>query len=859
MSSIRERALRSLEVLDAGRPLVQLVDEILTAYPDPYVLARQHARRILHQRTGKAIDPRFVWWHQFEEGIGSGLSFTGWSHSGVPKKSMPITELIVQRFDAHFQQATDELDLYGGFYRQGPHAGTFDERNEVPLLGSAVQQDLWALDFAVLFRAEVERFWTVHGAHFRVLAKVSLLGHAQLAKRAGRITEQDLTRLRKMVNNQLLPTHLPTVALLLHDHTDGPLTIFRYAFGEVDRGCFYSLVAEDGRVVLYRPWAEQALQGFESQVAMAGWLREQLQDAATLDAYARAAHLDVHDPERASVVRAQLKSIGDSSDDQAAAVVLGYLQRVVTKNLFVHLSDQGAAEMRHNAESILTNADLRRVIWTGYLAAFLKVFGGFAPMGWPMTLTLLGASIAKVALDVDTAANATSDGERKAALREAVIDTLFAALNMVDLGFASSFASLSYEVPASERGISLANWQPHSPAPFELQERSANQVLDGELETAGRMRGVSIDSQGACWILLEGVSYRVRYSHELAAWLIVSPDEPFAFGPLHPVQLDDEGLWHLLTPPGLLGGSPPAIETMPSVTSAYWDRYVRVNAAQSAVQSAAALQRQKSLLRQWSVHDLEPGSAPALDPHGLDCVQVEGVTHYSYRSGREYFNSLIEYYTSDEAKVNDVFRSGVYRYGDEDDYIQDLADSLEQLPKSNQATLYRGGHSGRGTGGGRYRNGALRVGDVLINTDLTSFTENPYKVGEFASSNNAQAPAGLPGVFDDSSIVFELPAGHYHDGTPISPFSLYWDEGETLFLPGKYFRIDKLEQVYGEHYRFIHVLLSQVSGPVTGPVYDLRSAELFDRASFVSRIRTPALAERFFPASGARGSSLLEQ
>ncbi|MFB4392983.1 MULTISPECIES: dermonecrotic toxin domain-containing protein [unclassified Pseudomonas] len=859
MSSIKERAQRSLEALDAGRPLVRLIDQVLASYPDPYMLAHKQASRILLARSGKALDPRFVWWHQFQGGSGSDRSFTGWQHSGTPRKSSHITELVVNRFDAHFQQAPDELDQYGGFYRQGAQAGTFNERNEVAVLGSAVQQDLWALDFAVYYRAEIERFWNTHNQDFRVLARINLLGHATVAKRDGRITATDLQRVRQMVHTQLLPTRLPTVAILSQDHTSGPLTVSRYAIDQVDRAVFYSLAAEDGRVLLYRPWSSEALQGFDSEQAMASWLRTELQDTTVLAAYLRAAHVSARDPDRIVAVRTHLKGIADSADEQAAAAVLTFLRRPVTQNLFVYLADLACQEMRQNADTILSNADLRRAMWSGYLSAFLRVFGGFAPMGWPITLTLLGVSVAKVALDVETALTAMSTSERKQAMREAVLDSLFAALNMVDLGFASSFALLSYEVPVSERNISLASWEPQALAPAFLQQQAANQVLDGELGSWGRLREVSIDSQGGCWILLEGVSYRVRYSHELAVWLIVSPDAPFAFGPLHPVQLDDDGVWRLLAPPRLVGGNPPVVQGMPSVTSEFWNRYLRVDTAQSGAQSTASLRRQKSLLRDWPVHELEQGVAPAVDENGLDCVHVDGAKHYSYRYGRDYYNSLIEYYTSDESKVNDVFRSGTYRYGDEDDYISDLANSLEALPKSNQVTLYRGGHSGRGTGGNRYRTGALRVGDVLINTDITSFTENPYKVGEFASTDKAHAPAGMSGVFDDSSIIFELPAGYYHDGTPISAFSLYWDEGETLFLPGKYFRIDKLEQVHGEHYRFIHVVLRQISAPVTGPVYDLRSAELFDRTHFVSRIRTPAIVERFFPPPGASGSSLLEQ
>jgi len=112
----------------------------------------------------------------------------------------------------------------------------------------------------------------------------------------------------------------------------------------------------------------------------------------------------------------------------------------------------------------------------------------------------------------------------------------------------------------------------------------------------------------------------------------------------------------------------------------------------------------------------------------------------------------------------------------------------------------------------------------------------------------AQAPGGLPGLFDDSSVVFELAAGRYRGATPISAFSIYWKEGESLMLPGHYLRIEGLEQVYGEHYRFIKVTLGQTGKPASGPVYDLRTGLPFDEAAYRAQFRTPTLAQRFFPA-----------
>ncbi|MDH0649340.1 hypothetical protein N5D48_21740 [Pseudomonas sp. GD03858] len=860
MSTISERVERSLDTLDAGRPIIHLVSSIIRDYPDPYALARKHAQRIVLKHTGKAMDPRFVWWHQFDGASSSSRSFTGWEHSGVPKKSMHLAELVVQRFDARFQQAPDELDLYGGFYRQGRHATAFNERNELPMLGSAVQQDLWALDFAVAYRAELASFWSTYGAQFRVLAKINLLGQAHAAKREGHITVEDWTRLRAMVSNELSITGVPTLDQLQRDSTENPLVASRYAIDRVDRGCLYSFAAQDGRVVLYRPWAAEALRGFESERAMAAWLRAQLHDTDTLAVYLQAAHVDERDTERMTQIKAKLKSLGDSHSDQATQALLSYLRMPIAGEMFRYLGDRAHEEMQQNAAAMLDNADLRKAMWSGYLAAFLRVFGGFAPLGWPMTLTLLGASVAKVALDVDVAANAVDDQTRRAALSDAIFDSVFAALNMADLGFQSSFASLTYEAAINERGASLTDWQPTRSVSPALQGYEANQVLNDELALSGRLRGIRIDEQGGCWIVLDGLTYRVRYSQDLAVWLIVPANDPFAFAPLHPVRLDDSGAWQLLEPPRLLGGSPPSIEGVPNTTSRFWDGYLKADSLHSSVASASALHRQKALLqRQGAVPALVPGAAPTLDSHGLDCVMVAGALSYSYRYDREYFNSLIEYYTSDESKVNDVFRSGNYRYGDEDDYIKDLADSLERLPRNNTVKLYRGGHSSRGTGGDAYRQRRLRVGDVLVNTDITSFTENPYKVGEFASTNRTQALDSMVGVFDDSSIIFELPAGQYQSGTPISPFSLYWDEGETVFLPGSYFRIDKLEQVYGEHYHFLHVTLSQTVAPLSGAVYDLRTGQVFDRARFVSRLRTAALAQRFFPAPAASTSSLLEQ
>ncbi|MFJ3063938.1 dermonecrotic toxin domain-containing protein [Pseudomonas sp. NPDC087039] len=833
--------------MDAAAPLVQLLDAIIRDFPDPYALAGQRAARILRKHTGRDMDPRFVWWHQFNTESSSPRAFTGWQHSGPPQKSMLMDELVINRFDVYFQDASDELDMRGGFYRQGPHATTYDERNEVPMLGSEVQQDLWALDFAVLYRAEVERFWSTYSANFRVMAKFKLLGQGATALSGDRISLLDWQRLRAMTSDDLAHDILPTLAGLQRDATRNVMTVNRYVFGDGDRWCLFSLVAPDGRVLAFMPWSDEAIKGFDSEAAMASWLCRQLQSSSTLDAFVIGAHSKPDDSAAKRLIKVHLQGIAGSRSDEAALMALSLFKRPLGKDLFTYLAEQAEVEMRGHAHLMQDNAGLRKAMFSGYLSAFLGVFGGLAPLGWPMSLMLLGASAGKVALNIDAALHAQDEEGRKRALRAAMFESLFASLNLVDISFQSSFASLSYEAPPHETGVSLQHWQVADASTLPAEVRDGNALLAGEAGQSGRLRGVHVNGDGSCWITMEGLPYRVRYSHELAVWLVVSADNPFAFSPLHPVRVNEAGEWELLAPPRLLAGAPPAVDGMQSMHSQFWDTYTLANGPQSKSLSKYALGRQEDVLSDWPIAELEPGRSPDLDGRGMDCVMTGGQTHYSFRYKRKYFNALIDYYTSDESKVNDVFRAGNYRFGDEDDYIADLASSLERLPKSNHVRLYRGGHRSRSTGGDRYRSGEVRVGDVLVNTDFTSFTENPYMAAEFACLPYPNAPGGLQGVFDDSSVVFEMPAGEYHSATPISAFSSFPEEAETLFLPGNYLRIDSLQQIYGEHYRFIKVTLKQVAKPASGPVYDLRTALPFDMEAYSARFRTPALVRRFFP------------
>ncbi|RII76289.1 dermonecrotic toxin domain-containing protein [Pseudomonas monteilii] len=846
MSSINEKLQRKLDLLDVGRKLVGLIDEFIEEYPDPYVLARKHAADILLERTGKAVDPRYVWWHQFTTASSSPRSFTGWVHSGPPQKSMRFTELVAQRFELPFQDATDELDVYGGFYKEGPLARYFDESNEVPMLPSDVQKDFWSLNFAEVYRARVTRFWSQHAVTFRVLAKINLLGECAKAVLARRITEVDGATLRNMVIPALEAGELPSLPQLQSNHPSDSLAVKAYELGNIESACFFTFGSGAGRVLLYLPWAEEAIQGFETELAMARWLRQQLRDDTTMAAFLAAAVLDPGEQAEVSNVQAVLQSIANSRSDQAALALLHFKCVSVSDDFFVHVTRQACSDMERSAAAMLDNATLRKAMWSGYLSAFLSVFAGFAPLGGPMSLALLGAALGRLGLSVDAAVHATSEEARKSALRQAMLDCLFAALNLTEIGFQSTFASMAYDAPFHETTASFTRWQVSRDPYSQLAGRETNQLIEGEVVTSGRLSGVRVDGMGNCWVEIDGFTYRVRYSHELSTWLVVPLDDPFAMGPLRPVRLKDEGGWQLLVPPALEGENPPAVAGMINETSQFWDDYMATHVAQSKKISAQARARQKKLLENQSIPILGVNEVPTEDKNGIYCVTVGERLEYTYREpDGQYTNELIRYYTDEASSINDVLREGVHKYTDSVAYLNDLADTLEKLPKNNAVTLYRGGHGGRGTSGQHFRSGQLRVGDVLINTDLTSWTENPFIVRHFAAARHLDS-SGWSSAFDDSSVVFELRAHCYQSGIPISAFSLYWDEAETLFLPGHYFRIDKLTQVYGEHYRFIQVSLSQVAKPVSGPLYDFRTGALFDKAAFVERVKSTELADRFF-------------
>jgi len=835
----------NLEVLGTGRALADLTRAFLRDYPDPYHLARKHGARILREHTGRDWDPDQVWWHEFENAHSSSRTFTGWAHGQAPVKSMRFTQLVVERFKLAFQEAPDLLDTYSGFYRHGPHADFYDERNEVRLRGQDVQQAFWDLDFAQQVKHQVQAFWRARDHDFRVLAKVSLLASIRQAQSDARIDPDDARRLRAMVAEGLEAAGMSiTLARLRQDAPVSDLRLDSYHPAGAGRVWMYLLRCEQGRTLLYLPYDTEPLRSFDTAVAMAGWLRALLKTPAGLQRVLAGVVADPGLTVQTEDAREALQGIADSDDDAAALALIEPALRRRSGGLFALLAEDAAQNMRDNAELLVSNWLLREAIGSDYLSVVIRFAVYFTPLMPGLSLVILAASLLKLYLDADLAVHARTRAQRDANVLSGVLDAIFSALGMVEVNAAgqTSRSSLAYRPAYHELDAAVEGWQPAVAPGTELAGLEDNAVIFGEPAGEQRLAGVHVEADGTCRIELGGQPYQVRYSAELHHWLIVDPQNPYAFAPLRPVRLNEAGQWELLQPPRLAGGAPGARP------SPFWDEYMRTDEGRSEVLSDAAVERHVAMLDEEPIYELPEDEEPTVGDDGFDYADEDGHAHYTFKHEGVYKNHMIDIYTVDDS-INDFLRMGKreFDYGDPVEYLDKLLDSMEGLPVNTERPLYRGGHGERATSGAHFRSGEFKVGDVLVNTDLTSFTENPYIIREFAADQEQIASSGLKGVFDDSSVVFELPAEGYQTGVPISALSARKHEAETLFAPGAYFRIETIDELQGTDYQFVNVRLRQVQKPASGQVRDLRTGLPFDRNAYIERLGSAELVNRLFP------------
>ncbi|HEH9402071.1 TPA: hypothetical protein SIA35_004186 [Aeromonas sobria] len=173
---------------------------------------------------------------------------------------------------------------------------------------------------------------------------------------------------------------------------------------------------------------------------------------------------------------------------------------------------------------------------------------------------------------------------------------------------------------------------------------------------------------------------------------------------------------------------------------------------------------------------------------------------------------------------------------------------VDRLPSTGNVTLYRGGSGQRGTSGIFFRTGQIKVGDILVNTDFSSFTESLVTAFEFAM---VKAEDG--DHFDDTSVIFML--GNNLSAKVMAPYSLRskepYFEAESLMPPGHAFKVCAVEIKHVEGGgRVVEVKLEEVnmiksivrkgvfSSSIEFPdnVYDLRTGDKIDIDCLIERL-----------------------
>lgn len=784
---------RSLVSLHDATTLMDKARAYLAAWPDPFLLAHDRAAQYLLEHTGQVLDPDRVWWHTFDTAV-SAPTYTGWRHAGRPVRSLRFTELFVQRFGGGFQSAPDQLPVYGGFYLVDGNAREFGSGNELRLDAQQVMTDFWNLDFAAHVRHRSECFWDEEGRDFGLLARASFV--AALAQGCHQKVLADAQR-RQLMAWLGLAVDVPVTLQALDAATPGGgMRVLHHPSS--GRAPVVTLEDQHGWIFLYAPAASQAVRGFADRDALLAW-------AGTDGAQAPALSFDQAQP--------------------------------LHTDLFEALRSWAADDLQTCQQSLVSNTDLRKQLWRGYLGAFIHVFGSFPAAAWPLGLLLLGAGAARLGLDIELAVRARSALLRREAILAALGDALVLVFSIIDVGLGAR--ALTYRVPAHERLGSLEHWLPGDGPTEELDNLEANRVLEAQVQDQGLLDGIRLSDDGTTWIEMRDMTLRARYSPTLSHWLVTPEGDSQAFFSLLPVRNIAPGPWQLVAPSGDLD----------LLTSRFWDVYMQHDPLTSEGLSQEIFERQDALLRSIDPPRIDVDEPPSVDEHGWHHVQRDGKRFYTFEQDGCLHNLLVMNYSMEVAQVNNLFRVGranieVESVDELYNYLTVLFDSLQRLPRSQAQRLWRGGSNQRATGGLRYRTGQVNVGDVLVTTDLTSFTENPYILRTFMATKTGQ-------TFDSSSVVYEIVGDGLRGGAPVAPLSMHPQEAEVLYTPGHYLRIVSVREVVGAGYSFIRVRLREVGHPQGEPVLDLRTGEPFDRQAYAERVGNPALVERFFPLAPA--------
>lgn len=791
--------------------------------PDPLGFAREIGAHLLFTLTGRKLDPDTIHYHRFASGASSHATFSGWWHLGPPVETLTFSQLLLSRFNVHDHQAPDELDIYSGFYTADASHPLYDERNEVRLAPRAVLEAFWTLDASAKFLRRIEVFWETYGEDFVMLAKTHFIAQAMRARESGLLVEHDYQFvLRAMVGEVGSPLDRAQLQGLPSRTDESCVRTFDISgYRAAD---MYRVVMPDGRQIIYCPSMRPCFHIVAQGHGARQWVQDQSRDAS---ARARFLSLFMAGNAQSPAARSTLAAALQHSVAQAAGV--NQLDLPISGEPFAFVRSLAQQQMVDEAKALMTsNASLRRHLWSQSLGCFLTLFGGFTVLAAPVALAALGAAVAKLVVDGSQAIAGATVRERRAGVLSALFDSLFIAFN------APLLRSLQSTDVALEEGLEVGDAA--TPPDTVDDVPVANGVF-------------WVDKQPA--IRMGGVVYPVRHVAESGQWFIIDPANPFAFQSAAAVRFDPlTGQWQRGPALRLLGGmedAPPAPGSA-GAQSVDWSVYMRADVAESRRLARIAMARQRECLQHLPVARFE-----YLDEEGV-YIDDLGVGHRVYQmDDGQFISQSISSYTGSGELINAVFRMTELQTTIAETVAETLefADDLEQVGHNAEVDLYRGGSGARGTSGAHFRSGQISIGDVLVNTDVTSFSENPYIPVRFASTS---LDGGLPiegevPSFDETSVVFVLRKGEYFGAFPVAPFSEFSEEAESLILPGAYWRVVGAEEERGEAFRFMRIDLVEVAAIQPGEkVFDMRTGELFSHASHTAKMHPGAelLTQRFF-------------
>lgn len=565
---------------------------VVTACPGLQEEAHAVASEILQKHGITHLDPDQVWWHRFDNvSASSTKAFLGWEHAPKPSESLTLTQLVIHRYRVTDQDDALELDSNGGFYTADANASIYNETNEVRMYPRQVLADLWEKNLSQRYLDKLNAFWASHFDDYRTLAKCNYLSKAVEARQSGQLEEEDFqTVVRAVVGGASWPITLATLKAQTAAPADLRVCALDVA-GHVATDIL-RIVEPNGRQITYVPGAADPFHVHPTLTDMHWWMLLQMNEEQPrtefMTHFPLSVRKEVHD--NITPLMNQLVGTWGKYDHH----LINQKDITISGDVFTWQSRAVQHTMLEEADlTLVSNGQMRKQLWLGYLTAALHVFGPLAVLGWPIALPVIGASIAAMGLNIDKAVNGKTAAERKAGIIGAVLDGINVLFNLpllkevsvldetgaaAEAAEAAEMADLNKtldpeetagtqetQTPGESEEVTLQPGELPGPPDetaqaFEVPEHwQSNEILESYPKaTSGKFQGVyTLDSQPPNAILINEQAYFVRFEADAnggGAWAIIDPQNPNAFTGSIPVRLNAEGEWELAPKSGLKGG-----------------------------------------------------------------------------------------------------------------------------------------------------------------------------------------------------------------------------------------------------------------------------------------------------------------